>query len=213
MPETAYFGLRLPKDMRETADHIPLIQITPTESSHPLLRRALRSLEDFSHVILTSRTTVELLFGHFGVSPVQLQNATIIAVGQATARACEQHGLRVHHTAEKETAEGVIRVLKSLHLRGSYVFWPHSAQARHVILNYLLAAAIPNLCCPLYRTEPRRPEDLPDLKQYSNYIFTSPSTVHAFTEVFGRLPEAGKSQSIGPVTAKALKKVLTNSKS
>jgi uroporphyrinogen-III synthase len=56
----------------------------------------------------------------------------------------------------------------------------------------------------LYETVAQRVEPVPDLRLFDEIVFTSPSTVDAFFEIFGHIPSGKKIVAIGPVTADRL---------
>lgn len=104
-----------------------------------------------------------------------------IAVGQKTAEALGRPCL----VAEEETAEGVIKILKTLN--DPYVLYPHSARSRSVISEYLTDIRHKEIIA--YDTVSQVPFDPPPLDPFDEIFFTSPSTVDAFLEIYGALPD------------------------
>ena len=62
--------------------------------------------------------------------------------------------------------------------------------------------------CPIYDTRTVQPKVVPDLTKVDEIVFTSPSTVKAFLDVFSEIPQDKKLTTIGPVTEQALYGVL-----
>jgi uroporphyrinogen-III synthase len=58
--------------------------------------------------------------------------------------------------------------------------------------------------CVLYNTVSQKPYPLPDLKTINEIVFTSPSTVNAWLELFGQLPANIPITAIGPITKACL---------
>jgi len=85
---------------------------------------------------------------------------------------------------------------------------PRSAIARPLLSGYLLEHEIKHKICSLYDTITHRPNELPDLKDVGEIIFTSPSTVHAFFEIFSYVPENIQLTSLGPITRDVLRKKM-----
>jgi uroporphyrinogen-III synthase len=56
----------------------------------------------------------------------------------------------------------------------------------------------------LYDTVTQKLEPKPDLNHVQEIVFTSPSTVLAFLEIFGALPKGKKLIAIGPITQQQL---------
>lgn len=188
-----YLGLNPQDD--EGVVHYPVIRIAPRLEVLPEIRQLLQSS---SHLIVTSKTTVNILCENL---PIELfQGKKIITVGKVTSQHLENYGLQVDATAQNETAEGVIEVLKGEDIR--FALWPHSALARTVITDFLEANNIPFAAPVLYDTVPNNPGPLP--KDYSKIIFTSPSTVHNFFSLHPSGADGKALHCIGPITSSTL---------
>ena len=74
-----------------------------------------------------------------------------------------------------------------------------------MIPDYFLQHEIPYLECTLYDTVIVKPNPLPNLDEFDEIIFTSPSTVEGFLEAYKTLPSDKRLTPIGPVTADSLK--------
>ncbi len=173
--------LNLGLDPRPNTIHYPIIHTTPRQVEIP----------PYTHLIFTSKTAVH----YFPQQPT----GTIIAVGQATAAACN-----ATHVAQNECAEGIIDILETLDLREAHVLWPHSALSRPLITDYLTKKGIRFDAPILYDTYPHRPYAPPPLAPFNEILFTSPSTVSAFEKLFGLLPDHCRLTPIGDQTAAAL---------
>jgi len=189
--------------------HLPLIQIIP----YPLstLENIFKNFSSFTHVLITSKSTIPILLGYLadlGFSLKDWKNKRIVVVGRATARVLCQYNLFPYLIAQNETSEGIVVELKEIPLEGAHLFWPHSALSRPVIRKFLAQKEIKLTECHLYDTRSSHPVSLPSLEQFDAIIFTSPSTVNAFIEIFGRLPENKDLISIGPITEQYLKSKL-----
>jgi len=146
-----------------------------------------------SHCLFTSRSAV-----HYWTYPIK---GVVIALGNATAAALKERGIEAK-VAPHPTQEGVVELLETLKL--SYLFWPRSSLARPVIEEYVKKKGIPFCFVDLYETIPQRPEPLPDLNDFDEIVFTSPSTVDAFLQIFGSIPRDKKLTAIGSVTESSL---------
>lgn len=179
--------------------HLPIIQIVPRALTDAEVQHALQQFANYTHVIVTSKTTVSILNGYLP-SANAWNEKIILAVGRVTAKHLEACGITPTIIASEETAEGLIHEMEQLDLTKAYLFWPHSAKARPVIKDYLEANHIAHTSCILYEPKTQIPKELPELANFDEIIFTSPSTVDAFFEIFGYFPTHCALTPIGPIT-------------
>ena len=176
-----YLGLRPKKG----TVHYPVIQTRYLGNIEP----ALKLWPKISHIIFTSQTAV-----HFWPGPF---DKIAIAIGPKTASSLLQKG---GHPllAPEPTQEGVISLLKTIP-KGCF-FWPRSTLARPLLIDYWTENQIDFVSIPLYETRMQIKTPIPHLEEFDEIIFTSPSTVHAFLQIFGSLPKNKTLTAIGPVT-------------
>ncbi|MCI5051925.1 MAG: uroporphyrinogen-III synthase [Simkaniaceae bacterium] len=204
MKEALYLGLdptNYQTDSRLT--HLPIIEIVPRCSSE--IRATFSHLSDFTHIIFTSKTAVNLFCKHFEeLRPSSLDGKKLLAIGAGTAKCMQEQGLKVDKIAEYESQEGMIELLESVDLTGANILLPRSAIARPLLTHFLVERGVRHQVCILYDTVTRRPKEIPDLRNFDEVIFTSPSTVDAFLRLWRHLPKKVRPISIGPVTQNAL---------
>jgi uroporphyrinogen-III synthase len=207
-----YVGLELPKHLQGGhVDHCPLIEVKARDSSDPAIGKVFGKLHEYTHLIFTSKSSVEILYSYARKYGYQINASTVFAVGRSTAAAVSSYSNVCTIVAEEETAEGVVAMLKRQDLESACVLWPHSALSRPLIADHLAARGIACDACVFYTTHTRRPENVVNLERYDEIIFTSPSTVNAFIEIFGSLPDDKLLTSIGPITKIRLEQVrITN---
>lgn len=182
-----YLGLNPPPGVF----HYPVIRTEKLDT--PELQRAKELWPSFTHVIFTSQTAVRYW-------DLPLDGKTVIAIGEATASALSVPSV----LAPSATQEGVIALLESLNLRNAYLFLPHSKRSRPNLEQYLIEKGISHFVLDLYDTVFQKPLPVPDLSLFDEIVFTSPSTVEGFLEIYGKLPLDKKLTSIGPVTEKKI---------
>ena len=202
-----YLGLD-PSNYRTdgSVTHWPIIQIVPRPLTDPLLVDALFQFPHYTHVVVTSKSTVSILHRHLvslGMERLWKDKITL-ALGKVTASHLETIDIHPFKIAEEETGEGVVRMLESLSCETSFLFLPQSSQARPLIRQFLVERKIRHLACPLYDPIPHTTYPLPRLEEFTEIVFTSPSTVDAFWKVFGPPPPFLVLKTIGPVTARHL---------
>lgn len=189
-----YLGIDPPPDVI----HYPVIRTERMDSEK--LHEAIARQESFTHLIFTSKNGVR----HWVEAGGKLQsNQIAIAIGDATASLLKQHGV-LPLVAAQATQEGVIALLESMSLDEAFIFYPRSILARDDLMLYLENRNLRTFVLDLYKTVFQRIEPVPNLEEFEEVIFTSPSTVEGFLRIFGRIPQKLKLTAIGPITAKAL---------
>jgi uroporphyrinogen-III synthase len=119
---------------------IPFIEIREPKSYRPL-DTALRNIGAYDWLILTSVNGVRALFARMAGSKLRtpaLSHLKIAAIGPATKRAIEQHGLRVTVTPKEYIAESVVAALRR-RVKGKRVLLVRAKVARDVIPRELRA--------------------------------------------------------------------------
>ncbi len=185
------------------AAHAPFIKIAPRHIPRPDDRFA--EIKTASHFIFTSKTAVDLLLNAIP-SFTQLSSCPCFAVGQKTKGCLNKWGFDNVAASKTETAEGLIASIEEHNLIHPKFFWPHSALSRRVIPDYCQKKMIPLIDLILYDTLPNIPDPIPDLQDFDEIIFTSPSSVEGFLSVYGSLPQTCQLTPIGPITADALRR-------
>ncbi len=189
--------------------HYPVIRVVARSVHLPEVKRAYDALQEYTHLIFTSKNTVEIFFAHLkelGKDKSLLKGKKIVAIGRVTERHLLLHDAMVDFVAEEETQEGVIKLLQEQNLENAHIFMPRSSLARDELLAFLQAAAVRTTICDLYDTLSQRLDPVPDLSTVDEIVFTSPSTVRAFLQIYGRLPRQKNLLAIGPITEQALRR-------
>ncbi len=191
--------------------HYPVIKVIPKDPHSPELSQLRAELSFYTHVIFTSQPAVRFLMDHLkvhGLPPLALRGKELLAVGQATAALIRKYGLEVSCVALEETAEGMVQQLESIPFNdSSYVLMPRSARARSILPDYLKKRQVKYKICSLYDTVSQRIEPLPDLESFDEVVFTSPSSVESFFEIFSKFPLNLQATPLGSVTQAALEKI------
>jgi uroporphyrinogen-III synthase len=203
---------------------IPFIELREPSSYQPL-DSALRNLATYDWLILTSVNGVEALFARLAKKQVDasaLSHLKIAAIGPATRKAIEQHGLRVAVTPKEYVAESVVTALRR-RVKGKRVLLVRAKIARDVIPRELRNAGAEVDVVEAYETiVPKSSETRlrallakKTLRPHA-ITFTSSSTVKNFVELLGlRSARAALKKparhhgvhtaSIGPVTSATLR--------
>jgi uroporphyrinogen-III synthase len=209
------------REQGATVTAIPFIEIRKPRSFKPL-DAALREIREYDWLILTSVNGVKALFDrldHLKMEFDWLAHLRIAAIGPATQKEIEKHGLSVHVVPKEYVAESVVRALRNK-TEGSRVLLVRAKVARDVIPVELGKAGAAVDVVEAYETivpKASRAKLLSALKSKTQrpdvITFTSSSTARNFLELVGRevaysgLLDGVDLASIGPVTTATLKEL------
>jgi uroporphyrinogen-III synthase len=209
----------LAKPLRELGAEvieIPTIEIRPPLSYEPL-DLALRNIGNYDWLILTSVNGVEALFARLDALSIPastLGHLQIAAIGPATQREIELHGLKTAVTPKKYIAESVVEALKGK-TEGKRVLLVRAKIARDVLPTELRQSGAAVDVVEAYETHvPQNAKERLDQLFASQatrpdiITFTSSSTATNFLNLLaGEHQEALRTillASIGPVTSATL---------
>ncbi len=181
--------LYLGTEPKEGTVHFPVLKLTP----RPIPLHILDDLPAFTHIIFTSKNAVSF-FEH------NLSDKIIIALGTKTAKALLKRGIKPTYVAKDESQEGVVDLLRPMNLDDAYILYPRSSIARTYLESFMRERCIRYQAVDLYDTTTNNIEPTLDLHEFKEIIFTSPSTVRSFIEIFGHLPKDKILTAIGPIT-------------
>jgi uroporphyrinogen III methyltransferase/synthase len=197
---------------------VPTIEIRDPASWEPL-DQAIRRLEEFHYLLLTSANGVRSFLARLkasGRDVRDLKGVTIGAIGPATAAEFAKAGIKVDLVPEKYHAEGLVETLRSHDLRGKSFLIPRAKVARDILLRELeklgahveVVEAYEAVAPPLRRGQlTRLLSPPPDL-----LVFASSSTASNFVRLLrgcrlARVLRGIAVASIGPITSHTLRKL------
>jgi uroporphyrinogen-III synthase/uroporphyrinogen III methyltransferase/synthase len=196
---------------------VPVLEIRPPASFEPL-DAALRKLDQFDWLILTSANTVRALAERAAESGIELvlpATLKVAAVGEATAAAARKTGLQITFVPVSYVAESLIQGLAD-RTAGQRILLARAEVARDVIPDALRAAGADVTVADAYRNV--LPEAAPEqlrralAEGIDAATFTSSSSATHLAEA-ARLvgiawPFAGvPAVSIGPITSQTLREL------
>ena len=196
---------------------IPFIEIRKPRS-YKRLDAALKKLNEYDWLILTSANGVEAMWQRLGklrLTKKQLAHLKIAAIGPATKKAIEKRGIKVNVVPEEYVAESVVESLRD-QVAGKRMLLARAKVARDVIPRELRKLGAKIDVAEAYETvipqssRARLRAILKDSKRCPDVItFTSSSTVRNFVALLGKNPRlAGiRFASIGPVTSSTLREL------
>jgi uroporphyrinogen-III synthase len=201
-----------------TVVEIPFIEIRKPRSFKPL-DVALQNLDSYDWLILTSVNGVEAMWGRvakLGLKKNNLEPLHIVAIGPATKKAIERHGIKVDVVPKEYIAESVVCSLQR-RVKGRRVLLVRAKVARDVIPRELRQAGAHVDVVEAYETvvpessRSRLQAALKNPRRRPHVVtFTSSSTVKNFVELLG--PHGKRASvngiltaSIGSVTSSTLR--------
>jgi uroporphyrinogen-III synthase len=211
-------GLAAPlREMGAEVIEIPTIEIKPP-TSYKALDTALKNIGKYDWLILTSVNGVEALFARLKklrIAPAKLAHLQVAAIGPATEREIEKHGLKVGVTPERYVAEAVVEALKG-RTDGKRVLLVRAKVARDVLPIELRKAGAKVDVTEAYETHVPKGAKAKLNRLFSNdtsrpdiVTFTSSSTATNFLALLEKDHWHGLREiwlaSIGPVTSDALR--------
>jgi len=195
----------------------PVIEIIPPDDFSGL-DRALRNLDQYDWLVLTSVHGVDALFKRLevmGIEQIPLQLCTA-AVGSKTAQYLSEHGISPDRVPGDYNAEAILPGLGE-NIHGKRFLLVQSDLARTVLAQEIRSAGGIVDEVVAYRNVKGQPDisEINALKSGVDIItFTSPSTVWNFVDIVRRngldplnLPGAPLFACIGPITKKAAEEV------
>ena len=197
--------LRLGADVIE----FPTIAIEEIKDCTPL-KIAISKIDEFSWLFLTSQNAVTILFNklfRMGLDSRVFGNIKIAAIGSATGDELLKFGIRPDLIPEEYVAEGLLKEVAKLKIKGQKVLLPCSAEARDVLAEGLrnMGAKVDRIhIYKVIRPKGLSSEIINNVRNADIVTFASSSTVKNF---FNLVPEIkGITACIGPVTADTLEK-------
>ena len=195
----------------------PTIRIAPPPD-YTACDRAIDHIREYRWIVFTSQNAVAAFVDRLrvrGGGTDALGSARMAAIGPATARALQAHGLRVSLAPQEFVAEALVDAFAAPGaepIRGARVLVPRALEARGVLPNGLRALGAVVDVIPVYRIEVEHAQDRAARRRLQAgeadvVTFTSPSTVRNFVAVLGAeaadVADRSLVACIGPVTAAA----------
>jgi len=189
---------------------MPTIEKAPPKSFAPL-DKAIAHLDSFDWIIFTSASGVESFIERLKSLRRDIRDlgdASIAAIGPATAARLADYALRVDAVPDEYRAEAIISAIGARQIRGKRFLIPRAEVAREVLPETLREkGAKIVVVAPAYRTvKPKRAQvermrELIASGAIDLVTFTSSSTVTNFCELIGASAKGLKAAAIGPITA------------
>jgi uroporphyrinogen-III synthase len=186
--------------------HCPVIEILPRDIQDEKVQNWLKNVDQFTHFLITSKNTVEILFSlgvEAGLDLGRALQGKCISIGPSTTKALEKKGVAVLWEAKVSSQEGLIEEMEKFSFKDSYISYPRSSLARPLLLTYLEKTGVLHEVLDVYDTVTAQLNTVPSLSEVGEIFFTSPSTVESFFTIYPEGPKDIKCSFQGPVTKAA----------
>lgn len=214
MHRILYLGLdpkRYSVKKKEILTHFPLIETRCLPIDKLMCDTIQKYLSEVDIQVFTSRQAVvywsDWIEKKF--STYSIKNTLALCVGEATKKAAKEQGYCNIKIATYPTQEGIVDWLKKHHTFFSCLIWPRSCLARQTLATFLQTIPLKSCIVDMYTTIPKKLIPIP-IDGYDRIVFTSPSVVQAFIQLYGILPPIERIETIGPITQKVVQEAFQN---
>lgn len=180
---------------------LPIVEIAACDQA--ILNEKLNRLNDFTHLVFTSRNTIRIFFDRFykdGHDLRELGHLKIAVIGQATADYLQQYHFKADYVPGQFTSKDLGKLLIKVCDVHSRLLIPRAKKGNSVLHDVLKSA---HLCFDefaLYDTYIRPPMAVPE--DTDALIFASSQGVSGYFEKGGQVPLRAKIFCIGEYTQK-----------
>ena len=153
----------------------PLIKIEHL----PFISNSNMDILEFDYIVFTSRHGVKHFFEEYNNYS---QLPKIISVGSVTTAALRERGIEPFFESPTQSARGIIDFFRDKP-RGSRILLARSDKGLKALTDGLRQHEVTDL--PVYSNRPDKDAVKQDLTQYDKILFSSPSGVEAFRDLYG----------------------------
>lgn len=128
----------------------------------------------------------------------------IASVGKATSLELNKHGFYADIESESESAEGLINYFKVMRLTRKRILLPRSNRGLKYLSELLEQLGNEVIDIPVYTNEINDKAEKVDLSFFQKIVFSSPSGVNAFIQLYRMLPSGIQMIAKGKTTFSSL---------
>ena len=187
------------------AEFLELETIKYTPIHDDAFDKALKNIEAYKYLILTSRNAVEFFFTRaleLGIDFRRFANIKIASIGQKTMKDIETYGFKADYVSEKYTSDEMIKNVISKFEKGAKVLYPNSDKAKGNIRAALSDYDVDAF--EIYKNSDEAYEKMYLEDKVYDIFFFSSSEVISFNKFYPELMSKARIYSIGPYTTKSI---------
>jgi uroporphyrinogen III methyltransferase/synthase len=192
--------------------HAPVIEIVPF-TNYDFLKAELPQINPYDWLIFTSSYAVQYFFHgltEIGLDLRWLNRSKILSIGKTTTAALKKRLLSPDVEMVDESTDGIIQYFKEQKPKGNKILIPRSDMAKPGLPNTL--SLLGYLVEPLIVYQNRIPagHQKVNLGDIDILVFSSPSCVYNFLEIYSKIPGHVEAVTRGNATKRALQDALWN---
>ncbi|MDR3260847.1 MAG: uroporphyrinogen-III C-methyltransferase [Tannerella sp.] len=190
--------------------HTPVIKIEKIEKNNRLYA-AMNEVNTFHWIIFTSRYGVRYFFEAISEMKSDIRNLSGIkfaSVGKTTTAELGKYHIYPDIQPETESAEGLVRYFAATGLTGKRILLPRSDKGLKYFSEELVKLGNEVVDVSVYKNTVNEDAEKNDLSRFRKIIFSSPSCVDAFTQIYGKIPSGVQLIAKGKTTNERLKSEL-----
>ncbi|KAA6334125.1 Uroporphyrinogen-III C-methyltransferase [termite gut metagenome] len=187
--------------------HTPLIKIHKIENNERLYA-SLRKMNTFDWIVFTSRHAVRYFFEAWHELELDIRafsNVKIASVGKTTSAELRKYQIYPDMESETESAEGLIQYFKEAGVRNERILLPRSDIGLKSLSEELIKLGNHVEDIPVYTNTVNDEVEKINPALFQKIVFTSPSCVDAFMQIYGEIPVGVQLIAKGETTERRLK--------
>lgn len=187
--------------------HTPLIKINKIENN-VTLHKAIENIADMDWLIFTSRYGVQYFFESLQEKVKDfriLGSLRIVSVGKVTTSALNRYHIIPDFESPTESAEGILEYFKSENITQKNILLPRSDKGLKDLSDGLAYLGNQVTDIAVYKNALNEQAEREDLSVYNKLVFSSPSGIDAFLNLYKQIPQNIEIITKGKTTALALK--------
>ncbi len=190
--------------------HTPLIKVQKTQvnAQYKTLKEKINT---YNWIVFTSRYGVRFFFeilNEIRFDIRRLGTIKIASVGKTTTAELSKYQIYPDVESETESAEGLIYYFKEIKLTGNKILLPRSDKGLKYLSGELESLGNQITDIPIYINTINHHAEKVDLSRFRKIIFSSPSGVEAFKNLYGEIPIGVQLIAKGKTTENKLKAEL-----
>ena len=173
-----------------TIVHRQIIQCVETENDQQA-ETYFKHPKQYDWIIFTSGNGIQFFFKKLyaaGFDARIFANTKFAVIGKASGQRLAEYGIKADLTAATESSKGLLEAFSDIDVNGLSILLPQAEVSSTELPDGLSARSANNNKLTVYKTIETEIEDV-NLDYIDHILFTSGSTVRAFVNKFGKVPE------------------------